>query len=275
MGVRGLAKFLRAQKAYSALQRPPEVDVGATGVSGDDGGDDGGGGGLGAGTVDRELLVVDGSSLIHYARRLVWQETLAKYSKCFYFDFRWFDEKVSLLLTSLCQISEFDLMIIFDGPTEIAKLPETRKRVKDNITFLRKHLRTKLAPQDDHSSRSLHQRQLISCLKRFDERYPEVSIEIVVANGEADRYIASVCRLRNAFAVLGQDSDFFIFQVPYIPLSSLHFGPHQTYFHIYSPDVIEKQLRLPPQHLPLFAALLTNDFVNETMVAPFARRVSC
>ncbi|XP_014288558.1 protein asteroid [Halyomorpha halys] len=110
----------------------------------------------------------------------------------------------------------------------------------------------------------------------FREKLKELSVLIFQTDFEADSEIAALSRKLNA-PVLSNDSDFFIYDVNYIPLTSMIFdrcegkGKH-CYIpcQIFSVNNLLKSFgNIPKTMLPLLATVLGNDYIKTSSFKEF------
>ena len=94
-------------------------------------------------------------------------------------------------------------------------------------------------------------------------------------NSEADSEIASLAAAWNC-AVLGNDSDFFIFDIEggYIPLSFFGWKSNPLTAKIYHRSKLASRFRIRPQLLPLLASLTGNDYVSADALMDFNSALS-
>lgn len=101
------------------------------------------------------------------------------------------------------------------------------------------------------------------------------SILSLFLNSEADAEIASLARSWNC-PVLGNDSDFFIFDVKagYIPLSFFDWKAGQLTASIFYRSKLASHLRIRAELIPLLASLAGNDYVSLDALAAFNRALT-
>ena len=94
-------------------------------------------------------------------------------------------------------------------------------------------------------------------------------------NSEADSEIASLATAWKC-AVLGNDSDFFIFDIEggYIPLSFFGWKSSPLTVKIYHRSKLASRFRIRPQLLPLLASLAGNDYVSRDALVNFNSALS-
>lgn len=105
----------------------------------------------------------------------------------------------------------------------------------------------------------------------FKEVMTKKKIKYVQTLFEADNEIASVARILNC-PVLSFDSDFFIYNVAYIPMNTLNLFDvekrkegHMKLCKVYKVKNLLQQFKnLVPLHLPLASMLLGNDYVKRS-----------
>lgn len=119
---------------------------------------------------------------------------------------------------------------------------------------------------------------LIACLQ-------ESSVEVLVAGGEADKLLATVCKANENTAILSSDSDFFIFGVSVALMSSLNYSPahpprftdvaleenKKLVFHLFTASTVADCLRIPSRLLPHLSVVCGNDFVEPSLALIFAK----
>lgn len=159
-----------------------------------------------------------------------------------------------------------ELVFYFDGVVEEKKRDEWIKRRMKNteeITRLFQFIKT-------------HRKQpgremfvLPSALPTFT-RYALKSLgkKTVCTLQEADFEVAAYGLQHNCIGILGQDSDYLIYNTcPYFSIENLHLDKLVTV--MYSREVLCRVLGISLMHLPLFACLLGNDVVPESMLEGF------
>ncbi|NXM63002.1 F120B protein, partial [Illadopsis cleaveri] len=159
-----------------------------------------------------------------------------------------------------------ELVFYFDGVVEEKKRDEWIKRRMKNteeITRLFQFIRT-------------HRKQpgremfvLPSALPTFT-RYALKSLgqKTVCTLQEADFEVAAYGLQHNCIGILGQDSDYLIYNTcPYFSIENLRLDRLVTV--MYSREVLCHVLGISLTHLPLFACLLGNDIVPESMLEGF------
>ncbi|NWZ64072.1 F120B protein, partial [Acrocephalus arundinaceus] len=158
------------------------------------------------------------------------------------------------------------LVFYFDGVVEEKKRDEWIKRRMKNteeIARLFQFIKT-------------HRKQpgremfvLPSALPTFT-RYALKSLgqKTVCTLQEADFEVAAYGLQHNCIGILGQDSDYLIYNTcPYFSIENLHLDRLVTV--MYSREVLCHALGISLTHLPLFACLLGNDVVPESMLEGF------
>lgn len=158
------------------------------------------------------------------------------------------------------------LVFYFDGVVEEKKRDEWIKRRMKNteeITRLFQFIKT-------------HRKQpgremfvLPSALPTFT-RYALKSLgqKTVCTLQEADFEVAAYGLQNNCIGILGQDSDYLIYNTcPYFSIENLRLDRLVTV--MYSREVLCRALGISLTHLPLFACLLGNDVVPESMLEGF------
>ena len=103
-----------------------------------------------------------------------------------------------------------------------------------------------------------------ACLLHF------VKVNLSVSFSEADTEIASLASAWNC-PVLGNDSDFFIFDIKggYIPLSSFNWKADGLTADIFYREELASHFGIRAEFIPLFASLAGNDYVSIEALAEF------
>lgn len=159
--------------------------------------------------------------------------------------------------------------VLFDGGYEVRKLKTAYSRLRSKISGA-SHL-------DPVTQSSL---QIFPLLLRdtFKEVLRELNIKYSVCELEADDEIAAMARYLNC-PVLSYDSDFFIYNVLYIPFNTLEYkainqeNNGNKYYAIecklFKSEYLVKKFQLQVDLMPLLATLLGNDFVQKRMFKKF------
>ena len=105
-------------------------------------------------------------------------------------------------------------------------------------------------------------------LTRFVLKY-ELKCEVHTALRDCDMEIAMYARDKNCFAILGQDSDYIIFDTIHNYFSVTHLNLNDLHTVIYDRRVLVKHLSLEVSQLPLLSCLLGNDYVPNKEVVEF------
>lgn len=211
--------------------------------------------------LSETFLVIDGNSL---SSQLYCQ--LRHPNSCFGGDYDAFAHQVSNFFDELLQCQVTPLVII-DGGAEDKKLKTIMDRTRDRIVSA-----ANLNPQTQQRTR------LFPLLLKevFREVIRQKHIKYSQALFEADDDLASVAKLLNC-PVLSYDSDFYVFDVKYIPFPSLERGlrkkpngPMAKRCKLYQ---VDNFLRIFPQMdrtlMPMAAALLGNDYVKRSVFKDF------
>lgn len=98
----------------------------------------------------------------------------------------------------------------------------------------------------------------------------EAGFPVFCAIVECDLEIARYAREHQCFAVLSRDTDFVILQSAryYLSLFYRHFDRRSMSTILFDRRAISKAIGLYPEHLPLLASLLQNDYVDSSYLAP-------
>lgn len=158
-------------------------------------------------------------------------------------------------------------IVICDGGYEKKKVSTVKKRNLQRVyTF------EKITP-------SCPNQQCFPLMMRhvFREKLIHLNVILFQSDFEADNEIAALAKKLDS-PVLSNDSDFFIFDVQYIPLSSISFdscekterGQFYIPCHIYLVDNLLRGLGgLPKTMLPLLATILGNDYIKSSQFKNF------
>ncbi|XP_044146145.1 constitutive coactivator of peroxisome proliferator-activated receptor gamma [Bufo gargarizans] len=161
------------------------------------------------------------------------------------------------------------LVFVFDGVIEQKKRAEwARRRMRDSVEVTKIFNLLK-------SSRQQPGRNMffipsgIATFTRFALK--SLGQEIICSQVEGDYEIADYALKHNCLGILGEDSDYLIFNtVPYFSINNLHLDRLVTL--MYSRESFCEELGLRLADLPLLACLLGNDNVPENMVEQFHRK---
>ena len=205
------------------------------------------------------LLVIDGNSIIFGLF------SACNFSTCFGGDYAEFEYYVCEFFDDMlkCNITP---LVIFDGAIEDKKLETLYKRSRRKIIMASK-------------STPYHEQLILPPLiiEVFDYIMQKMNIKCATSLYEADCHIASIARILNC-PVLSNDSDFFIFDVMYIPFHTLKQGICMTlngngFFKnckMFKHEYLLKQFPgINRKILPLFAVLLGNDYVKTDVFKKF------
>ncbi|XP_073987310.1 single-strand DNA endonuclease protein asteroid [Rhodnius prolixus] len=213
--------------------------------------------------LNRCTLVIDGNSLA----AVLYSETLGPYS-AFGGDYDFFAEKVENFIQNLKRC-EVEPVFIFDGGYEQKKATTVRKRNSMKVYAIEK-----VTP--NRSTRDFFPLMLRPVLQ---ERLIELGVTCLQSDFEADREIAAVSKRLNA-PVLSNDSDFFIFDIPFIPLSTFPFDVCQSSSEsnvhcfiqcqiFYVDNFLKSYGGLEKSMLPLLATVLGNDYLQRSVFKNF------
>lgn len=206
------------------------------------------------------VLVIDGYGL---AAQLY--NSSSKLNSAFGGDYDKYCKLITNFIDNLrkCQVTP---IVICDGGYEKKKLKTVKKRNSLRVFSLEK------------VSPSCCSLQCFPLMMRhvFREKLKELSVLVLQTDFEADNEIAALSKKLNA-PVLGCDSDFFIFDVDYIPLTSMIFdrceGKGKNYYipcQIFSMNNLLKSFgNLPKTMLPLLATVLGNDYIKASNFKEF------
>lgn len=217
----------------------------------------------------RPTIVVDGLSLIKW----IYNQT-----DNFIFGGPW-EELVHILTQEFVrpfQERGIDLVFFFDGQVCQPKAAEWRirreKRLQDiKSTFERLRKRTWTGKdQDDYccpNGTSFTLCFAAKCLTNCRVFYALEECDL-----EAARYAD---KHPECFALLGQDTDFVMFNMRVLYLSTLNLNTHTLTTKAYHPGALAHHLQLAPHQLPLFACLAGNDTISLDALEKFHRSIGC
>lgn len=213
-------------------------------------------------------IILDGNSIATNLYKACCQESVfgGDYDK--YFEY----VKEFFKLLSKCMVTPY---VIFDGGYEKRKIETVRKRLKEKIACARDVL-----PFTHSYSFPLFMRIV------FREVLIDMGIRFAQNDFEADDEIAAIARQLNC-PVLSYDSDFFIYDVLYIPFSTVCLEAYKmetstsedTKYYIeckiYSVEHFLSRLGgLNRDMLPLMAALLGNDYIKRSVFSKFYQNLN-
>ncbi|XP_014215245.1 protein asteroid [Copidosoma floridanum] len=207
-------------------------------------------------------LVIDGNSL---ASQLYTYDT--KSNSCFGGDYDKYAYCISNFFDELLRCNITPLVII-DGGSEDKKMNTIYKRTRDKI-----HAARNLMPS--RQTRSVLFPLLLK--ETFKNILSQKNIKCAQSLFEADDDLASVARLLNC-PVLSFDSDFYVFDVMYVPYNTLDNGivrnPNGNGFmkncKVYKIDFfLQRFPHMDRTLMPLAATLLGNDYISRSNFKDF------
>ncbi|KAK3922417.1 Protein asteroid [Frankliniella fusca] len=214
------------------------------------------------------ILVIDGCSL---ACQLY--INVSDCNSAFGGDYDKYAQTVSEFFTLLKQCNVTPLVVI-DGGYEARKLKTVSQRLKSKL-----HNAKSCNPTNQSTATVFP----LFLMEVFKQTLRSSDVQFVQADFEADFEIAAIARSLNC-PVLSYDSDFYIFDVKYIPFSTLNLTlsktrcngvlKHYLLCEVYSVDhFIANFGGLDKTHLPLMATLLGNDYVSLSKFKKFYNHV--
>ena len=244
MGVRGLHSLLRSLSLSSIAER---IDLSAE-------------------NSKRSCLVVDGNAFVHWFALEVLGPAPAINT-----NYRLLSEHVSAWVTR-CDNANVDCVFVFDGITEPTKLSCRIERLAKQATHVHTVLSTLLLANkgSDSSRTTLHLQSTppllaIACVVQALRGHS--NCRALYADGEADAAIVEVAIALHAIAILSNDTDMLVFDtgsVGYIPFWAFGFADDGSLCASVVRRVrVAAILGIPPDYLPLLAALAGNDFTDE------------
>ncbi|XP_078683278.1 constitutive coactivator of peroxisome proliferator-activated receptor gamma-like [Branchiostoma floridae x Branchiostoma belcheri] len=209
----------------------------------------------------RPVMVVDGLGCLRklYNRELPW---------VYGGQWREYYEELRRFLQSF-RTAGIDLVFIFDGVVEKSKRAEWVKRrqqsARDVVTVFSHIKKHGTQPSDDLFQMPVS----LGMLTRFALK--SLGAYILNTTKEADIEIAEYCMKYPCFGILGQDTDFVIFNtVPFYSSNNLDISTLTTVQ--YSRDRLCYRLQIGLEDLPLFSCLMGNDIIKSTELESFKRR---
>ncbi|XP_078085603.1 constitutive coactivator of peroxisome proliferator-activated receptor gamma isoform X2 [Mustelus asterias] len=161
------------------------------------------------------------------------------------------------------------LVFFFDGVIEQKKRDEWVKRRLRNNTEIAKIFQCITATGRQPGRNMFFIPSGLATFTRFALK--SMGLDTRCSLQEADYEIASYARLNGCMAILGQDSDYLIYDtVPYLSVNKLQIDKLTTL--MYSRESLCRSLSLQQTDLPLLACLLGNDVVPEKVVEQLKRQ---
>ncbi|XP_071997204.1 constitutive coactivator of peroxisome proliferator-activated receptor gamma isoform X3 [Engystomops pustulosus] len=161
------------------------------------------------------------------------------------------------------------LVFVFDGVIEQKKRSEWVKRRLGDSIKVSKIFNVLKSDRQQPGRNMFFIPSGISTFARFALK--TLGQEVICSRVEGDYEIADYALKNNCFGILGEDSDYLIFNtVPYFSVNKLQLNRLVTM--MYSRESFCGELGLRLQDLPLLACLLGNDIVPEKMVGHFHRK---
>ncbi|KAK7077232.1 hypothetical protein SK128_020550 [Halocaridina rubra] len=115
------------------------------------------------------------------------------------------------------------------------------------------------------------------CLQVFVTTLQRMGVLVLQSDYEADDDIASLARHLNCI-VISQDSDFYLANVRYVPLSSISYKniSPKSYIQcqIFKAEEFCKRTGVNPLHLPLLGTLMINSYVTDEELAEFHKKIA-
>ncbi|XP_019621591.1 PREDICTED: LOW QUALITY PROTEIN: constitutive coactivator of peroxisome proliferator-activated receptor gamma-like [Branchiostoma belcheri] len=209
----------------------------------------------------RPVMVVDGLGCLRklYNRDLPW---------VYGGQWREYYEELRQFLQSF-RTAGIDLVFIFDGVVEKSKRAEWVKRrqqsARDVVTVFSHIKKHGTQPSDDLFQMPVS----LGMLTRFALK--SLGAYVLNTTKEADIEIAEYCMKYPCFGILGQDTDFVIFNtVPFYSSNNLDISTLTTVQ--YSRERLCYRLQIGLEDLPLFSCLMGNDIIKSTELESFKRR---
>lgn len=142
-----------------------------------------------------------------------------------------------------------NLVIFLDGPAQPGKENELLRRMKQKRIKIENFFNS-MKPGEAFFNEYRKRWDTFS-LPLLKQLYYEVLVRVAEENsglvvkrlpGEADLEVAKCCKLENHFAVVGGDSDYFIYDIPgYIPVDKIQFKEDTVICDFFSPKSIAQK----------------------------------
>ncbi|XP_078714138.1 constitutive coactivator of peroxisome proliferator-activated receptor gamma [Lampetra fluviatilis] len=177
-------------------------------------------------------------------------------------------ESLNNFLRRLADIG-LHLVFFFDGSTQLPKRQEWARRRHQNsreISCIFRHIQeTGQQPLDNMSV-------IPSSLCSFTRSALQaLGAEVIRTTREADYEVAEFARSKNCIGILGQDTDYLVYDtVPYLSINSLDLETLTTV--MYVRGRLCEHLRIRISDLPVLACLMGNDVIDQKRGAGFRRR---
>lgn len=212
--------------------------------------------------LHNSYLVLDANNIC--CQLYIWH---TKALDCFGGDYDTFARVVEAFFASLkkCNITP---IVVFDGNYERKKLKTIFTRYRDRIKSA-----GRLSPAVEGSCKVFP----LFTRVMFAEVVARLGLYVYRCELEADNELACLARALNC-PILSYDSDFYIFDVLFIPFNSLSFNPKfnklkKTWYldcDLYKTENLLKAFPgLRREHLPLIATLLGNDYIKSSVFHSF------
>ncbi|XP_011501256.1 PREDICTED: protein asteroid [Ceratosolen solmsi marchali] len=209
-------------------------------------------------------VVIDGNAVASG----LYQEGVLGYN-CFGGDYDKYAHCVSTFFNDLlkCNITP---LIIFDGAFEDKKLDTNYKRMKDRINI------ASIANPERQSRSALFPLLFLDVFKYVVK---EKCLKVTSSLFEADNDIACIAKILDC-PIISNDSDFYIFDVKYIPYRTIYYGTTRI-----ENNFVKKCKMFTLDHflecfpgtdktaMPIAALLLGNDYINSTMFGYFYKEI--
>lgn len=210
-------------------------------------------------------LVIDGNNLACHL--YTWH---CKCNDCFGGDYDKFAHVVCKFFSLLQECNVIPL-VVFDGGYEDKKLRTVYDRMRQRVNMGRS---LNSVSEGSVTMYPLFIREL------FKDLVLRLKVKAVKCDFEGDYEIACIARTLNC-PVLSYDSDFYLFDIMYIPFSTMELQSHRNKEKIkYIPCkiyMIDRFLKsfggLSPNNLPLLAVLLGNDYIKSSAFANFYNHI--
>jgi hypothetical protein len=202
--------------------------------------------------VKGQLICIDGNSLAYWLQR---------FCMCRYHgDYHYYDLVVQLFVEML-ERAGLNIATFFDGiESNNFKKECKRKRTQHGQRCWHKYYAMIL----DGSVYRDHELPIpLGIVQQLKASLTRLSVNIVYCKGEADRHIARYAK-ENYGIVLGLDSDYYFYPVPYLPLNEFTLPwTGQASGKVNFPDHLENALGLDRTLLTQLALNLGNDYLSK------------
>lgn len=169
------------------------------------------------------------------------------------------------------------IIVVFDGTPELIKDDTFQIRICEKIAGFKSVSLNKDSKEksiDDSSKLCIDASKDIKRPFRLHYALKERKVDVRMADGEADAYIAHLAQKTGAY-IFANDSDFFVLQSPgyftwnNVSLKRWYYERNPDtplYVLFFDPETVSQAVNVPLNYLPAFATLCANDFIKGALV---------